>query len=112
MRRRHFDSGDNAEELNLTKFEEKYILPTDAGVSPAPAAPAPSGYGFVPPAQQQTPVPSVQNYATSPAAERPLVFALRAFKDVYVYEYSDRLEYYNHTADGMVKCNVEYKRVH
>lgn len=106
MRRRRMGDGDGAEE-NLTKFEEKYILPTDAI---SPSAPPSSGYGFL--QNVETPRPSEENYSSAPAAERPMVFALRAFKDVYVYEYSDRLEYYNHTADGMVKCNVEYKRVH
>ena len=42
--------------------------------------------------------------------ERPMVFALRNYKDMYVYEYSDRLEYYCRTENGMEYRNTEYKR--
>ncbi len=47
---------------------------------------------------------------TRNADEIPMVFALRSDSNVYVYEYSDRLEYYRNTPGGMIRRNVEYKK--
>ncbi len=48
--------------------------------------------------------------AEKPVTERPMVFALRSDSSLYVYEFSDRLEFYRNTDGGMLLCNVEYKR--
>ena len=131
MRRRNFGESnpiDSEDWSNLTKYDEKYILPTDgtANVAQDPV-PVPQSMASVPAQgygqQEQSsaatvateqPVYSVgRGYTQAPseiATERPMVFALRAYKDVYVYEYSDRLEYYKHTETGMIKCNSEYKK--
>lgn len=81
--------------------------PTQSGFNAAPAqngfnaAPAHSGFaatgngGF-----SQT--PTVQS-------ERPMVFMLRDDPDMYVYEYSDRLEYFRRTQVGMVHCATKNK---
>ncbi|MDE5562868.1 MAG: hypothetical protein K2J01_04910 [Clostridiales bacterium] len=57
-------------------------------------------YGY---AQSATPV------ATAQASGLPMVFASRTHKDVYVYEYSDRLEWYLKTATCMHLFNIEKK---
>lgn len=62
---------------------------------PASAAATPVGGGYTAP-------PVVQN-------ECPMVFALRANPEMFVYEYSDRLEYYRRTHIGMVHCYTESK---
>ncbi len=39
--------------------------------------------------------------------ERPMVFAFRQRPNIYVYEFGDRLEYYERTEFGMVwKCSA------
>lgn len=133
-------SGDaKREDLNLTKYEEKYILPTDGGASvtgterggvspsglqspvqtPAPA-PDPSARSFVF-GERQRSFGDVQADASAPSApytapaaptatgERPMVFVLRDDRDMYVYEYSDRLEYFRRTELGMVYCATKFK---
>ena len=42
--------------------------------------------------------------------ERPLVFRSRRGKDIYVYEYSDRLEYYKRTFFGMKLLEIHRKK--
>ncbi len=64
---------------------------------------------FAPSAEQKTAAEPAVQTATA-TAERPMVFALRKYKDVFVYEYSDRFEYYNYTLNGMVRMNTEYKK--
>ena len=119
MRRRGFgESPVNSDDWS-TKFEEEHIVrPTESVASvgdPVPAmqsAGSMSGYGNSGSAPEQNVYSVGRGYSMepAPAAERPMVFALREHRDVYVYEYSDRLEYYKHTSEGMVKCNTEYKR--
>lgn len=124
-RRRPFSTESPVTGENLTGYEERYELPTNGA----------GGFGFMQdaqPAQNQT-APTSQpslfgqsaygqaqpgtGHATAvaaepaPAKERPMVFALRAFSDMFVYEYSDRFEYYRRTPDGMVRCNTEYKQL-
>lgn len=41
--------------------------------------------------------------------EQPLVFRTRKDPDLYVYEYSDRYQYWRRTKNGMVFENTEYK---
>lgn len=114
MRRRNFNNyndGNPSDEeyLNLTKYDEKYILPTDGGaygdggmygVSETAASP-------------QARTADTASSAAIPVAtstDRPMVFALRNYKDMYVYEYPDRLEYYVKTASGMFLYNTEPKK--
>ncbi len=42
--------------------------------------------------------------------EQPLVFRTRADEDLYVYEYSDRCQYWRRTKAGMVLERTEYKK--
>lgn len=42
--------------------------------------------------------------------EQPLVFRTRKDPDLYVYEYSDRYQYWRRTKTGMVFENTEYKK--
>ncbi len=118
MRRRNFEESNpiNSDDWNLTKYDEKYILPTDgsANVSQDPV-PVPQSAASVATDMKTETVTDVYSVGRgygreSVETERPMVFALRAYKDVYVYEYKDRLEYYKNTPDGMVKCNTEYKK--
>ena len=41
--------------------------------------------------------------------ELPMVFASREHSDIYIYEYSDRLEYYLKTATSMYRFNTVKK---
>lgn len=154
------------EELNLTKYDERYIMPTDgrafaaqsdnnngttdqtpavpqspvAQTEPSPVyrdrnyvfggdrSPAPAfatkneerNYVFGnSPAQSsaQSDTPHAQNGAYSQVGgvppvntgERPMVFVLRDDRNMYVYEYSDRLEYYRRTEYGMSYCATKFK---
>lgn len=136
-RRRSFDrTNNNNNEQNSTGYSEKTVFPTDFGSpennnyqngyaqSAAPQSnmydggyaqnselnnggytqPAqPQNYGYAAP-QSATPV------ATAPAGGLPMVFASRTHKDVYVYEYSDRLEWYLKTATCMHLFNIDKKK--
>ncbi len=62
-------------------------------------------YGSQPPVGYASDMQPTRN-----ADEIPMVFALRSDSNVYVYEYSDRLEYYRNTPGGMIRRNVEYKK--
>ncbi|MDE6028757.1 MAG: hypothetical protein K2F90_00360 [Clostridiales bacterium] len=62
----------------------------------------PQGYGTA----QQTAAP----VATAQVSGLPMVFASRTHKDVYVYEYHDRLEWYLRTATCMHLFNIDRKR--
>ncbi len=139
MSRRRFNDGavthENTDYADNTKYDEKYIMPTDAvtpdfGTSSVYAAPAQE------PGQTQSfrdPMsepdgrqPSRPSFYASPRteqanngygaqqpssrAEAPMVFALRSDPTLFVYEFSDRLEYYRNTPTGMMLCNVEYKK--
>ncbi|MBD5132830.1 MAG: hypothetical protein HDT28_09660 [Clostridiales bacterium] len=96
------------EQLNLTNYDERTVFPTD-GFSVQPSAPQP----------MQQPIPSATTTAVFDGAgvssvppigtERPMVFASREHKDVYIYEYSDRLEYYVKMNTSMYKFNTVYK---
>ncbi len=140
MSRRRFNdsvpSSGNNDYADNTKYDEKYIMPTDAvtpdfGTSSVYAAPAqepgrtqsfrdpmaepdrmqpsarPSLYAAPRTEQQNT------GYGASQPTQRseaPMVFALRSDPTLFVYEFSDRLEYYRNTPTGMMLCNVEYKK--
>lgn len=54
--------------------------------------------------------PNTMDEAPIPAPQPPMVFALRAYPDMYVYEYADRLEYYRRTDRGMELNNIETKK--
>lgn len=41
----------------------------------------------------------------APVQERPMVFSIERDPNGYIYEYSDRLEYYRYTGAGMVLIN-------
>lgn len=119
-RRRPFNTESPVTGENLTGYDERYDLPVNgsgAGVGLAQDAPAQNGVSVQPGLfdrsfGQAQPVATATAVAaeSAPIKERPMVFALRAFSDMFVYEYSDRFEYYRRTPDGMVRCNTEYKQ--
>lgn len=119
-RRRPFNTESPVTGENLTGYDERYDLPVNgsgAGVGHAQDAPAQNGISVQPGLFDQSfgqaqPVATATAVAaeSAPIKERPMVFALRAFSDMFVYEYSDRFEYYRRTPDGMVRCNTEYKQ--
>ncbi len=163
--RNAFDGVNTAtrEDLNLTKYDEKYILPTDGGYGESfraqPSLFDESG-GAKSPVQTPAPDPAERNYVfgnrgetvdarssvfgkpekepsqpyppyraeadayapngARPAfdavpqyraddSERPMVFVMRDDENMFVYEYSDRLEYYRRTDRGMVHCATKFK---
>ena len=88
--------------LNLTKYDEKFILPTDGGLqSQQPESSADTA--------TVTAVRELAQDAPLQQTERPMVFLSRAHSDIYIYEYSDRLEYYVKTATCMFKFNTVTK---
>ena len=130
MRRSRFGEGPeltgNSDYADNTKYNEKYIMPTqssapDFGTSSVYSAPAelpgqarmfndPMGDTSRGPSLYANSVPPQGGNAQSNTAEAPKVFALRSDPTLYVYEYFDRLEYYRNTPNGMMLCNVEYKK--
>ncbi|MCM1368399.1 MAG: hypothetical protein NC184_06305 [Roseburia sp.] len=108
-RKRH-DRFSGDDELNLTKYSEKYILPTDGGqpasdfYTPMPQS-EPAPQSAVSASASAIPVATAQ----SDSGERPMVFAVKSHRNMYVYEYSDRLEYYLRTENGMFLYNREAK---
>ena len=104
-RRRPFNTESPVTGENLTGYDERYELPADNT----------GAFGYsqdARPAQNQnaSAQPSLFGQNAETVKERPMVFALRAFSDMFVYEYTDRFEYYRRTPDGMVRCNTEYKQ--
>ena len=76
------------------------LNPVQAGGYTQPAQQ--QNYGYAAP-QSATPV------ATAQVSGLPMVFASRTHKDVYVYEYHDRLEWYLRTATCMHLFNIDRK---
>jgi len=87
----------DAQPLNLTNYVEKTVIPTDAQsdtqLSSATTAVMDGG---------------VQS-GVQTATERPMVFVSKEHSDIYIYEYSDRLEYYVKTATCMYKFDTVAK---
>ncbi|MDE5592943.1 MAG: hypothetical protein K2I75_03315 [Clostridiales bacterium] len=133
-RRRTFDrTNNNNSEQNSTGYSEKTVFPTNFGSpennnyqngyaqSTVPQNNAFGGdalnpaqaNGYVQPAQPQNygyaAMQSATPVATAPVGGLPMVFASRTHKDVYVYEYHDRLEWYLKTATCMHLFNIEKK---
>lgn len=121
LRRRRFDPTPD-DDYNPTNYDEKFVIPTGGGAqmqqsgmfgaAPAYTAPVykteqPLGFGAA-----TAPVAAGvgSDAEKTSAAEQPMVFALRSDAQLYVYEYSDRLEYYRNTPGGMLLCNIENKR--
>lgn len=92
--------------LNLTKYDEKFILPTDGGL-PLQQQTEPRVDGATVTAVRDLQQTEPQQLAQQ--TERPMVFLSRAHSDIYIYEYSDRLEYYVKTATCMFKFNTVAK---
>ncbi|MCH5162808.1 MAG: hypothetical protein J1G38_04890 [Clostridiales bacterium] len=165
FRQRNFDGNPTSrEDLNLTKYDEKYTYPTEPAAGPVQqsmfqspvqqAAPdlAEQSYVFgrrdsvdgrarvfgnpgasVPTQNSTFGTPSQSMPYSAPAqsspfgapssgsafgatpiqpaveSERPMVFMLRDDNNMFVYEYSDRLEYYRRTEVGMVHCATKFK---
>ena len=118
-RRRAFDG--QGREQNSTGYSEKTTLPVDFG-SPEnsnyqnnvpPTSGTPSGGMFdvfSQPVTQQIPTQQSYDFAQSaPKAELPMVFASHRHKDIYVYEYKDRLEWYLKTPTGMLLIQTQQK---
>ena len=82
---------------NLTNYEERFVRPTEP-TQPFAAEPAPAFTG----------ADIAQQVAV--ATERPMVFVSKAHSDIYIYEYSDRLEYYVKTSTCMYKFDTVRKQ--
>lgn len=68
------------------------------------------GYGaFTPPPAATSPVTATCDPRPEIAVERPMVFSTKENSDVFIYEYSDRLEYYVRTATCMYKFKTVQK---
>lgn len=114
-RRRSFDR-QNDNDQNSTGYREKTVFTTDFG------SPDNGGYsgGFAQNSAPQSNGYANQNNAyaqsassggtTTEVRELPMVFASREHSDIYIYEYSDRLEYYLKTATSMYLFNTVKKQ--
>ena len=112
-RRRAFDNNNNNDQ-NSTGYQEKTVFPTDFS-APEYSNNYQSGGFAQDNGYAQTPAPqngmytqnpgvytqSMGGTATEVAQERPRVFASRKHGDMYVYEYSDRIEWYLKTDKEM-----------
>lgn len=101
-RRRGF--GENENDFNgMTGYEEKTEFPVNAGAQ-TPAAPFSAA---------ALPVTAVaEEYGFTPASvtgERPRVFAMRGNDKIFVYEYSDRLEYFIKLDNTMFRYSIVNK---
>lgn len=109
------------------KVREEYVSPKQEVVSTMREY-APSRQEYTPAKQEYAPInkeyePAKQQYAptkqeylprrkeenTPEYDERPLIFALKSEKNMYVYEYSDRLQFYKRRGDSMKLVHIEYK---
>lgn len=114
-RRRSFDR-QNDNEQNSTGYSEKTVFPTDFGnpdnnYQNGYAQPAPTDGGYAQPSQQgYAYAQSASPVATAQTRELPMVFASHNHPDMYVYEYSDRLEWYLKTATSMYLFNTVKKQ--
>ncbi len=133
-RRRNFDRAMQTPsdiQPDLTGYEEKQVFTTDnafvGGYNNAPVQPVDyTGLGgnnyaaqpnnYVTPQQDgymqaQAPVVTEMRDLSVPntSTERPMVFAMRGHSDIYIYEFSDRLEYYVRTNTKMFKYDTVYK---
>lgn len=98
-RRTDFDRTAAArDERGLTNYDERTVIPTEP-IPPAPVS--------VTPIAPSAPVNSAQ--PVPPPTERPMVFVSRDHPDIYIYEYSDRLEYYMRTNTCMHKFDTVKK---
>lgn len=110
-RRRAFDRQN--EDQNSTGYSEKTVFSTDFG---APQNTYQNGmygqsdYAQSAPQNNAMNAPYTGNTLTETAQEKPMVFASREHSDIYIYEYSDRLEYYLKTATSMYRFNTVKKQ--
>ena len=85
----------------LTGYVEKTVIPTDNFADAQARAATTTAVVDMPlgatDMQQQT-------------GERPMVFLSKEHSGIYIYEYSDRLEYYVRTNTCMYKFDTVYKR--
>ena len=81
--------------LNLTNYVEKTVIPTDAQSETAVGAATTAVMDNVSSVRTET--------------ERPMVFVSKEHSGIYIYEYSDRLEYYVKTATCMYKFDTVAK---
>ena len=118
-RRRNFDRplGPNDRQPDLTGYDEKQVFSTDGLFGGAPVQ-QPVVQPVVQPTVDYTSFAQsgAANYgavATEmreiPAPEKPMVFAMRGHSDIYIYEYSDRLEYYVKASTKMHLFDTVYK---
>lgn len=109
-RRRAFDNNNNNDQ-NGTGYQEKKVFPTDFSAPEYSNNYQSGGYaqdnGYTRPAPQNSGAQSgvytqsMGGTMTEVAQERPMVFASRKHSDMYVYEYSDRVEWYLKTDKEM-----------
>lgn len=111
-RRGNFEEQSPVPSDGMTKYDEKFIFSTDSvGMGKTDNIGA-TGFGAATPqAETTTTVMSMRDIppAQTVVAEKPMVFKLRANNDVYVYEYSDRLEYYLKTDSCMLALGARNK---
>lgn len=115
-RRRAFDRTGN-DDQNATGYQEKTVFPTDFGApeynNNYQSGPQDNGYnGYAQNAapQNATYAQSMGGAVTEVAQERPMVFASRKHNDMFVYEYSDRIEWYLKADTEMYLFKVEKKQ--
>ena len=99
------------DEQNSTGYSEKTVFPTDFG--------SPENSNFQNAGQQTGAsnglfgdvAPQGGGYApTIPKTELPMVFATLENSDMYIYEYSDRLEWYVRTSTCMLLVRTAKKQ--
>lgn len=91
-------------EPNLTNYDEKTVFRTESEELKAGAAAMPAAGTTTATATDS------ESSVYGQADERPMVFATRQNPDMYIYEYSDRLETYIKTSSAMLLYKTEYKR--
>ena len=90
---------------SLSADDRKYVFGDSRG----------SGSSFAPhSAPEPEPAPAPTGGFSTPDAdgniERPMVFVMRSEPNMYVYEFSNRLEYYRRSERGMIHCSTQAKK--
>lgn len=104
---RRRNSGANDVLPDSTNYQEKTVFTTDGGPSDysgAVGSQSPFGAPYLGDAGTFTEMRPIQSAPKTEAL--PMVFASRVHKDIYIYEYPDRFEYYLRTATSMYLFNT------
>lgn len=96
------------EQLNLTNYDERTVIPTESVPPVMPVSMQPIDTSMPATSTVSVPVGTAQP-VPPPPTERPMVFVSREHPGIYIYEYSDRLEYYMRTNTCMHKFDTVKK---